>query len=759
MNIKKSITLLACMLFSQILVYSQDQVRIMDAADESAGRFKTQLYLLEDGRLVKLKGNAPQIIAKGDQAELVLRIKDLRWFEDKEISNAVEIDRSDIELSDTRGMQIASSPTSYVLEPKPDSEADIKFRVLKNGQFSLIIPFTAGKLEGQYVQIFEMEGVSGASSNNAPIGAIADLKKEWKEIDKKDEDAVQSFINKYENNEIAIEERLIAVAERTLMRIQKREVIDEEKEEALWEAIGDSKDPDLLNDFLEQFPDSKYAEAAKAKLGLDADVLITSGNESRRMNNTLTKADDNIFHLDLSHLGEVEIKVSHPDEIEIFKNGGNLFDLKVKGSKKYEINVLEVKTGDKFDFDLDNRFEAKLDRNGKDFILTVQGGVSPYTIEFYKDDEETSLLEARFEGLNPNAVGEISVDNQMLSASGMDGTYTKLTIRDFTTQAVSTFPIDVTVTPKRFSSNLIIGLLLGGLIIGGVVMYLYNKRKKSTQKAYREKAKVFQQTQKFQQIATPEPVAKEPKVVKAAQKMPKKITITKPVKKFVPANGGSNTFVSSGKMKITKREAKGGRLSGEEFREVLKNGKYAFLDLNELWPDSAIKELYLSNECIKALGKFLKEENLDKVVTEMEGAIPEVGGFLMGYHQLNESGHIRVTMDEFVPFVPEYHDVFKIEIGTATLVQELGDAQDTHPDKDVIGWFHTHPGHGLFLSNSDLSVQRHFPLKYQIAMEIDSLTETLDTAFFTRKEDGTINNVEHRKKGANWFSWKKIENI
>jgi len=240
---------------------------------------------------------------------------------------------------------------------------------------------------------------------------------------------------------------------------------------------------------------------------------------------------------------------------------------------------------------------------------------------------------------------------------------------------------------------------------------------------------------------------------------PRKITISKPTKKFVPANGGGNSFVSSGKMKITKREEKGGRLTGDEFREKLSDGKYAFLDLNELWPDSAIKELYLSKECIKDLGSFLKQENLDKVVAEMEGAIPEVGGFLMGYHQLNDSGHIRVTMDEFVPFVPEYHDVFKIEIGTATLVQELGDAQDTHPDKDVIGWFHTHPGHGLFLSNSDLSVQRHFPQKYQIAMEIDSLTDTLDTAFFTRKLDGSINNVEHRKKGASWFSWKKIENI
>ena len=47
------------------------------------------------------------------------------------------------------------------------------------------------------------------------------------------------------------------------------------------------------------------------------------------------------------------------------------------------------------------------------------------------------------------------------------------------------------------------------------------------------------------------------------------------------------------------------------------------------------------------------------------------------------------------------------------------------PAMDVIGWFHTHPGHGLFLSNSDLSVQKHFSQPYQIAMEIDSLTERL----------------------------------
>jgi proteasome lid subunit RPN8/RPN11 len=351
--------------------------------------------------------------------------------------------------------------------------------------------------------------------------------------------------------------------------------------------------------------------------------------------------------------------------------------------------------------------------------------------------------------------GQIIITNETLRKSGMNGQYDKVALRDYTTESVASFPIDINVEPKNTGLRLILILLLAAIIIGGGAMYFINKKKSETRKAYLAKAKALQQSQKVQQIPTHNI---EPQVTESP-KIPKKITISKSERKFVPANSGSD-FVSSGRMKITKRDVKGGRKTAEEFTEILKGDKYAYMDLQELWPDTAIRELFLSKKCIKALGSFLKEENLDKVITEMEGAIPEVGGFLMGYHQLDEAtGSIRVTMDQFVPFVPEYHDVFKIEIGTATLVQELGDAQDNHPDKDVIGWFHTHPGHGLFLSNSDLSVQRHFPLKFQIAMEIDSLTESLDTAFFTRKNNGTINNVEHRRKGAKWFSWKKIENI
>lgn len=45
----------------------------------------------------------------------------------------------------------------------------------------------------------------------------------------------------------------------------------------------------------------------------------------------------------------------------------------------------------------------------------------------------------------------------------------------------------------------------------------------------------------------------------------------------------------------------------------------------------------------------------------------------------------------------------------------------------VVGWCHTHPGHGVFLSPPDLEVQhRKFPLPFQIALVVDPLAESAD---------------------------------
>ncbi len=766
MSILKSILLLIFCLSIQQVILGQELIEIIDDTDRKLGRFKTQLYMNEDGRLKKLRGNLPKVNAPGSEVELVLKATGLRWFEDENIDEDLVIKRSGIRLSDKKSLKLSSERSNYTLAAGSDEDIEIKFKVYSNGDYNLSFPYKAGSIEGTFIQSVSVSGLSAGEKAGKPIGAIADIKKAWKETDKRSKSEVQAFIDAFGNNELAKEEGLDIIANRTLKRIEARaskdlsELSEDDLEitpdEEAWEEIGDSNDEEALQKFLSDFPDSKYAEAAKAKLGMEANVLLKSGVQERVVANSLTKKDHNIYTLDLSHLDEVEVKVSDPDDIEIYDTGGNIYELKVKGSKKYVIDVLDKSSSDKFAFDLDNELRAKLNQTGKDFSFAVQGGVSPYSVEFYKENENESKLEARFDNLTPDKLNEVTVRGDQLSSSGMDGQYDKVILKDATTDAKITYPINLQVTPKKTSSRILLGVLLAAILIGGGAMVFFNKRRKKTRDEYLAKAKAMQKTQKVNVPPVATSIASD---IPPSSKPARKITISKTERKFVPPNGGGD-FVSSGKMKITRREAKGGRLTNEEFEEALKGDKYAFMDLGELWPDTAIKDLYLSKECIKALGKFLKEENLDKAIAEMDGAIPEVGGFLMGYHQLDEAtGDIRVTMDEFVPFVPEYHDVFKIEIGTATLVQELGDAQDTHPDKDVIGWFHTHPGHGLFLSNSDLSVQRHFPQNFQIAMEIDSLTPTLDTAFFTRKHDGSINNVEHRKKGAKWFSWKKIEKV
>lgn len=56
-----------------------------------------------------------------------------------------------------------------------------------------------------------------------------------------------------------------------------------------------------------------------------------------------------------------------------------------------------------------------------------------------------------------------------------------------------------------------------------------------------------------------------------------------------------------------------------------------------------------------------------------------------------------------------------------------------HSDKKIIGWFHTHPGHGIFLSRYDLYIhQSFFPRPGQIAVVFDPVNNS--AGFFQRQE-------------------------
>ncbi len=51
--------------------------------------------------------------------------------------------------------------------------------------------------------------------------------------------------------------------------------------------------------------------------------------------------------------------------------------------------------------------------------------------------------------------------------------------------------------------------------------------------------------------------------------------------------------------------------------------------------------------------------------------------------------------------------------------------EEKYPDKKIVGWYHTHPGFGVFLSGMDLFIQDNFfNLPWQVAWVYDPIAET-----------------------------------
>ncbi|MEY4904561.1 MAG: hypothetical protein RLZZ292_2376, partial [Bacteroidota bacterium] len=184
------------------------------------------------------------------------------------------------------------------------------------------------------------------------------------------------------------------------------------------------------------------------------------------------------------------------------------------------------------------------------------------------------------------------------------------------------------------------------------------------------------------------------------------------------SNVQESNYKSNGQIVIKSSQKRITQISESAFLEHIESNNYVELGIDRLWMDTIISHIYLSEGCIIALDKMLKEENVNRRSVEMDGLIPEIGGFLLGKYMFSEaSNQYQITLEQFVPIAPEKHDVYQIEFSTDSIVKELGGAQDKFPTLTLMGWFHTHPGHGLFLSKPDLNIHEgFFHEKYQVAM-------------------------------------------
>ncbi|MEM9985200.1 MAG: hypothetical protein AAF804_08910, partial [Bacteroidota bacterium] len=190
--------------------------------------------------------------------------------------------------------------------------------------------------------------------------------------------------------------------------------------------------------------------------------------------------------------------------------------------------------------------------------------------------------------------------------------------------------------------------------------------------------------------------------------------------------------------------------------ELATHAQYLPISLDECWLDSAVRHIYLHYESIKGIFKMVRDQNDFVPDEQMIEDVPEIGGFLLGHTYPIGGGRFDLSLEQFVPITADSQNRYTVKFG-GTAWSQLDDKLKAHPGIKLIGWFHTHPGHGLFLSEADLREhQSLFKESYQIAMEIDPLTASFDTAFFSWKQSGQLNNLEDRLL-SQWWHFTQID--
>jgi proteasome lid subunit RPN8/RPN11 len=137
-----------------------------------------------------------------------------------------------------------------------------------------------------------------------------------------------------------------------------------------------------------------------------------------------------------------------------------------------------------------------------------------------------------------------------------------------------------------------------------------------------------------------------------------------------------------------------------------------------------------------AVRLMVREGLLDLVLDYSEkDTTRELGGLLLG--SFVEGDHPRVELRNFVPFEDARSHAASLTItheSWSVMTREIG---HRFPDDQVVGWHHTHPNLGVFLSGYDLFIHRHFFSEvWQVALVVDPIRQ--EFGFFQWRGDSVV---------------------
>lgn len=117
---------------------------------------------------------------------------------------------------------------------------------------------------------------------------------------------------------------------------------------------------------------------------------------------------------------------------------------------------------------------------------------------------------------------------------------------------------------------------------------------------------------------------------------------------------------------------------------------------------------------------IIAEDAFDRMVARGgEDTAREIGGILVGQVLRDECG-AYVVVDTTIDALHAEEKGAELTITHATWAHVHDQMDTVHKGKKIVGWYHTHPGFGIFLSDRDLFIQQSFfNLPFQVALVYD----------------------------------------
>lgn len=224
------------------------------------------------------------------------------------------------------------------------------------------------------------------------------------------------------------------------------------------------------------------------------------------------------------------------------------------------------------------------------------------------------------------------------------------------------------------------------------------------------------------------------------------------------SHGGGQQVSQDGNIVVRRKTAT--ILKKQSLEDVIDNPNYLQVDAADFTYESAVRRMYIKNTCIIDIYNMYAEDLRNPDSPKEDGCM-----VLGRWVHDPDSNEYYVSLEEIVlpgddAVFEEYALNFGGKIKLKVLEQLRKLRRETNLQYDLTCWVHSHPGLGVFFSNSDTTVQDQLKHpthpNFLTALVVDILTPMQDVGVFTFRRDSSINSKNDLKKMyslIDWYHW------